>query len=72
MTIHRIAGDGRAHGLVRCASEFAKGKKGHVRIDTHPRNIIMQRQIEKCGFRKCGTIFVTDGTPRIAYQWDRE
>ena len=32
----------------------------------------MQKQIEKSGFKKCGTIYVEDGSPRIAYHWERE
>ena len=32
----------------------------------------MQKQIEKNGFKKCGTIYVRDGSPRIAYQWVKE
>ena len=30
---------------------------------------LRQRQIEKNGFIRCGTIYVEDGSPRIAYHW---
>ncbi len=69
VTIHRIAGDGRIHGLFRCAADYCKSIISNVRIDTHKNNSIMQKLIEKNGFRKCGTIYVADGSPRIAYHW---
>ena len=69
VTIHRIAGDGQVHGIFQCAADFCKGLFSNIRIDTHENNIIMQRQIEKNGFRKCGIIYVSDGSPRIAYHW---
>lgn len=71
VTIHRIAGDGQVHGLLRCAVEYCKLKSSNIRIDTHNDNHLMQRAIEKNGFKKCGTIHVADGSPRIAYQWSQ-
>ena len=68
VTIHRIAGDGQAHGIFRCAAEYCAGLGVDVRIDTHADNTVMQRQIEKNGFVKCGIIYIEDGSPRIAYQ----
>lgn len=69
ITIHRIAGDGKVHGVFQCAADHCKSLISNIRIDTHEKNIIMQRLIEKHGFKKCGIIYVKDGTPRIAYQW---
>lgn len=66
--IHRIAGDGKVRGIFRCAIDYCKSKYSNLRIDTHSDNLIMQKQIEKNGFKKCGTIYVADGSPRIAYQ----
>ena len=43
-------------------------KCDNLRIDTHKDNKIMINLIEKAGFERCGTIYVDDGTPRIAYQ----
>ncbi len=65
-TIHRIAGDG-SHGILRRAVEFAEGQTDHIRIDTHADNHVMQRAVEKVGFRRCGIIYIADGSPRIAY-----
>ena len=65
-TIHRIAGDGSG-GILRAAVEFGKQRTDYLRIDTHEDNIVMQRAVEKRGFRRCGTIYLADGSPRIAY-----
>ena len=67
ITIHRIAGDGQAHGLFQCAADYCKDFSKNVRIDTHADNQIMQKLIEKSGFTRCGIIYVKDGSPRIAY-----
>ena len=71
-TIHRIASDGKVHGIFKCAMTYCKSKYRNIRIDTHASNIVMQKQIEKNGFEKCGTIYVADGSPRMAYQWTKE
>lgn len=65
-TIHRIAGDGSG-GILRAAVAFAKQYIGHLRIDTHEDNKVMQRAIQKAGFQRCGIIHIADGSPRIAY-----
>lgn len=67
-TIHRIASDGTVSGVVRLAVEYARGVISHIRIDTHHDNKTMQHVVEKIGFKKCGIIYIEDGTPRIAYQ----
>ncbi len=69
LTIHRLAGDGQVHGLFRCAVEYCKDLTSNIRIDTHEKNVVMQKQILKNGFQRCGTIHVANGSPRIAYQW---
>ena len=69
ITIHRVAGDGRIHGIVGFIADYCKKLSGNVRIDTHHDNKIMQRQLEKNGFVKCGTIYLEDGNPRLAYHW---
>lgn len=65
-TIHRIAGDGSG-GILKTAVAFASGKIDYLRIDTHHDNVVMQKAVEKAGFRRCGIIFISDGSPRIAY-----
>lgn len=71
VTLHRIASDGKVHGIFKCAIDYCKSISDDIRIDTHNSNKIMQKQIEKNGFKKCGTIYVQDGSPRIAYQWSK-
>ena len=66
-TIHRIASDGIIHGLVYKVVEFCKTKIGHLRIDTHSDNIIMQKAIKKCGFVYVGIISVRNA-PRMAFE----
>ena len=69
ITLHRIASDGKIHGVFKSAIDYCKSICVNIRIDTHNNNKIMQKQIEKNGFERCGTIYVKDGSPRIAYQW---
>ena len=66
-TIHRLASDGsHRHILERCV-DFCAKKADRLRLDTHADNLPMQRAAERLGFRRCGTIFCDDGSPRIAY-----
>lgn len=65
-TIHRIAGDGSG-GILQTAVEFGKRHVGHLRIDTHEDNKVMQRAVTKQGFQRRGIIYIADGSPRIAY-----
>ena len=68
-TIHRIAADGQRPGFFPRAVRYCLGLCGNLRIDTHADNRIMQRLIARSGFTKCGTVYMEDNTPRIAYQW---
>lgn len=72
ITIHRIASDGKLHGLFNCAINYCKSLSDNIRIDTHESNLVMRKLIERNGFQKCGRIYVADGSPRIAYQWSKE
>lgn len=67
-TIHRMAGDGKARGLLQLCVEYCREQIDTLRIDTYHDNHIMQGAIEKSGFRRCGIIYTADGSPRIAYQ----
>lgn len=64
--IHRLASDGTVGGIALLAIRFALAK-GNLRIDTHEQNATMISILEKEGLTRCGTIYVTDGTPRIAF-----
>lgn len=67
-TIHRIASAGTARGIFETCLEYGFKQIPNIRIDTHRDNKVMQHLIKKHGFTECGTIWVADGTPRIAYQ----
>ena len=67
-TIHRIAGDGSG-GILKTAIAFAEGNIGHLRIDTHADNKIMQGAVTRLGFQRRGIIHLEDGSPRIAYDY---
>lgn len=65
-TIHRIAGDGSG-GIFHACVSYCGHVIGHLRIDTHHDNAVMQKAVHKEGFRECGIIYIADGSPRIAY-----
>ena len=67
--IHRIAGDGYIKGIGSFCIEWAFEKCGHLRMDTHGDNRVMQNLLQKCGFKYCGIIRVDqDCYPRLAYE----
>lgn len=71
--IHRIASDGTKKGIFGAVLEFCKEKMKeqnilNLRIDTHEENRTMQHLLAKYGFRRCGIIYLENGSPRIAYQ----
>ena len=59
-------------GIARACFEYCIEQIDYIRIDTHKDNISMQTAIERFGFRKCGNIYVRDGTERIAYDYLNE
>lgn len=67
--VHRIASAGRVKGVGAFCIQWAFEQCGHLRIDTHGDNAVMQRLLEKLHFRRCGTIYVEeDDFPRLAYE----
>lgn len=70
-TIHRIASDGELHGIVEAAKKFALKTTDNIRIDTHELNKQMNHTLLKNGFQRCGKIYIEDGSPRIAYQFEK-
>ena len=66
--IHRIAVGKSGKGIAAECFAFAAARCRNIRIDTHEDNIPMQRCLAKHGFVRCGTIYLEDGDPRIAYQ----
>ena len=70
--LHRVASDGTTHGVAAVMFAFAKERVDHLRIDTHQDNLPMQGAIAKAGFERAGIVYVSDGTPRVAFDWLRE
>ena len=70
--IHRVASDGTIKGVMGYVAGYAKSLIDNVRIDTHQDNHIMQRAVEKQGFKRCGIIYLEDGDPRIAYHYAKD
>ena len=67
-TLHRLGSDGTHHGVFAESAAWAAGRCPHLRADTHADNLTMQRCLEREGFIRCGTIYVEDGTPRVAFE----
>ena len=67
--VHRIASDGSEKGVGMFCLDWAYAQCGHLRIDTHGDNTVMQNLVRKAGFVHCGTIYVEeDNYPRLAYE----
>ena len=67
--VHRIASDGKTKGVGTFCINWALEQSGHLRIDTHGDNQVMQNLLSKLSFTKCGIIYVVeDNDPRFAYE----
>ena len=73
LTLHRVAGNGRGRGVFSKVFEFSIIKMreaglSNIRIDTHEKNLTMQKALARQGFVRCGLIRLREGE-RIAYQY---
>ena len=75
VVVHRLAvadrckRQGIATELLRRIEELARERGCRsFRIDTHHDNLYMQTICSRLDFVRCGVIYVSDGTPRIAYE----
>ena len=67
--VHRIASSGTVKGAGQFCIGWAFAQCGHLRMDTHGDNTVMQHVLEKIGFTHVGTIYVEeDNDPRFAYE----
>ena len=67
--VHRVASVGSEIGIGTFCINWAFWQCGHMRMDTHGDNVIMQNLLTKLGFQHCGTIYVVeDDYPRLAYE----
>ncbi len=67
-TVHRLAGNGKSKGIFDFSMGYCEKLIDNIRIDTHKNNKIMQYLLSKRGYKKCGIIYVEDGSERLAYQ----
>lgn len=67
--IHRIGSLEIEKGILQICLDYCLEKIDNIRIDTHKDNVIMRHLLTKYGFQECGTIYLTDGSPRLAYQF---
>ena len=67
--IHRVASNGTVKGVAEACFNFCKSKTDYLRVDTHVDNIPMQSAILKNGFKRCGIVYMNDGSKRIAYDF---
>ena len=67
--IHRIASAKGTKGAGTFCINWAFEQCGHLRIDTHGDNIVLQNLLKKLGFTYCGVIhIVEDNDPRLAFE----
>ena len=67
--VHRLAAGGEVKGVGAFCLNWAFAQCGHLRVDTHGDNVVMQSLLARLGFAHCGTIYVEeDDFPRLAYE----
>lgn len=73
--IHRIAVDDTYKGLgigakiIKEVERYCNERKvNSIKVDTHEDNKSMQRLLEKCGFKYCGVIYLSDRNKRVAFE----
>ena len=66
--LHRLASDGTCSGIFDFCLEWCSSRSRNIRVDTHRDNQILQHLLLKHGFTYCGIIYVSNGTPRLAFQ----
>ncbi len=66
--IHRIGTILHGKGVAKLCYDFALSKCKNLRIDTSEENLIMQKSLNKNGFKYCGIIYIENGDKRLAYQ----
>lgn len=69
--VHRVASAQKKKGVLRAVMDYAFSRSDSIKIDTHKDNAVMQHQLEKYRFKRCGIIFLENGEDRIAYQMKR-
>lgn len=71
-TIHRIVSSGDVKGAGIYCIQWVQSLYDNVRIDTHEANQLMRKILKQLNFKECGTIYVSDGTPRLAFHYAKK
>lgn len=67
--VHRIASSNSVKGAASFCIEWAYSQCHHLRVDTHPDNLVMQNFLIKNHFQRRGIVHVEqDDMPRIAFE----
>ena len=69
--IHRFAARESGAGVGGAMMDWVCKAANNVRTDTHEDNADMQALLESREFKRCGTIHLADGSPRIGYHYAR-
>lgn len=69
LAVHRVASSFGRRGMLHEIMRFAKSQCGHLKIDTHADNYVMQNALAKEGFVRRGWVTLPDGQRRIAYEF---
>lgn len=69
--MHRMAVAAQGHGRGARMLAWLVALHDNVRADTHADNLPMQRALKRAGFARRGTIWIADGSPRVAYHFVR-
>lgn len=69
VAIHRTVTKCFNKGLGSKMFDEIKKEYSHIRVDTHEGNISMNKCLLKNNFKYCGVIYISDGSPRNAYEF---
>lgn len=69
LAVHRVASSFGRRGMLHEIMQFAKAQCGHLKIDTHADNYVMQNALSREGFVRRGWVTLPDGQRRIAYEF---
>ncbi len=67
-TIHSLASAQKIKNVFGYVLAFSLSKINHIRIDTHEDNHVFQHILAKYKFKKSGVIYLSNGSPRIAFE----
>lgn len=67
-TIHSLASAQKIKNVFGYVLTYSLTRTSHIRIDTHKENKVFQHILDKYKFKKCGVIYLSNGSPRIAYE----